>query len=223
MGAPKRRVTVMAVAMLAALLSSSIPAVADHGWDSILRTQNTHYSGSQYQWACGSFPCLADNSYHSYYVSSAVPNYLSSRITATRVSSYNYTDVTMAEWGSPSGVDVVYAMDATLADLPVPAAGQYRCDDPVDSTRCNSAHVYFENGNAYRNRTNSDYLQKLACHETGHSVGLVHGVNSSYEGAGPNNGISTSNTTTWLECMISGPTDRKGLGSHQGGEINGVY
>jgi hypothetical protein len=56
---------------------------------------------------------------------------------------------------------------------------------------------------------------ELACHETGHAVGLTHGID-----AAP----VESNTASELGCMETPDSGtRSTLGSHNRSEINSVY
>lgn len=180
------------------------------GWDSIFPTQNTG-------WLCPDGPCLANSSNHYYVVSSSVPNYVEVAIPQAKVYSYDYTDLAMIGQSSNTSLtDVVYTMDDNLESIG--AWALYDCYDPVNSSRCDWAQVYFDNSQMWSNRSNADLLRKVACHETGHSVGLVHGIDSSNSTGG-----SASNTAPWLGCMMRGWPAEVGLGSTNAAQINDYY
>ncbi len=84
------------------------------------------------------------------------------------------------------------------------------CDDAVSSTKCDQHYINF-----------SDTLvttvnRALACHETGHAVGLTHGAE-----ADP----PVSNTEPTLECMSGGTpwTISNVLGTQNFNMINSTY
>lgn len=88
----------------------------------------------------------------------------------------------------------------------------------VDSSRCNTFRANFNSGHMWDQRNNGDHLQYLACHETGHTVGLVHGE-FTYD-------PRQSNNASALECIkteTQTPSEAKSLGSRQAAEINSAY
>jgi hypothetical protein len=86
------------------------------------------------------------------------------------------------------------------------ADGRTWCDNAVDATKCDQHYVNF--------RSNSVVTAGLACHETGHAVGLLHGQDAS---------PAQSNTEYWLFCMQDPVGPGVGLGAHNAAQINAVY
>ena len=80
------------------------------------------------------------------------------------------------------------------------------CDDAVSARRCDQHYVRFR-----FDRINAE----LACHETGHAVGLTHG----HEAA-----PRESQTAAELGCMETPNSGRRPhLGGHNKAEINATY
>lgn len=150
-------------------------------------------------------PCLADNSFHEVFF------YLGPRLAAatqrTLTQSYDTTDLTISRTTDHAQADVAYGVQ----DLPG-SIGLYECVAWVAGNRCDHAHVYYD-GPEVANYSDSD-LQALACHETGHSVGLLHPAD---EGQ-PNNPRD-------FFCMIQGgyPGKPRFLGPHNTGHIQANY
>ncbi len=86
--------------------------------------------------------------------------------------------------------------------------GIYWCDDAVNGTswKCDQGYVNFRS---------TVYGRELACHETGHSVGLLHG-NYAYP--------TLSKTDSRLHCMVSAVNPNEYLlGTMNVTNINNVY
>lgn len=116
----------------------------------------------------------------------------------TLFGSYNTTDVgPVSELSSPktSGsveTDIIYK----YRDLGPGTYGRAECDDnSIGGNRCDQFYVYFNYVFSNANDQQSWYTtftRALACHETGHAVGLTHGAE-----AYP----SISNQNSSLHCM----------------------
>jgi len=95
--------------------------------------------------------------------------------------SYSPTDAGFVSYldhettSGPGETDVIYRQSS----LPSGTIGIYQCDDnSIGSNRCDSSYITFDKSewNTYRNYGNrADIWQMIACHESGHSVGLTHG------------------------------------------------
>jgi hypothetical protein len=159
--------------------------------------------------------CQTDNDALSYYMDLNPPVCeleASDRAVVNDVmlSEYNPTDLQVALDSTPtfSGAaetDVIYQECAT--DLPATANGGTWCDDPVNGSiyRCDQQYVRIRAG---------EYDYGSTCHETGHSVGLVHGPQA-YPVTNQLDGV--------LGCMRNPSTNTLGLGANQIDSINNVY
>lgn len=156
--------------------------------------------------------CQTDNGAVSVYIQGTVTNNMESRIRDSLDNSYDPTQSLTVTCASPpvySGAgetDIIYQQGALPSAT---AAGIYGCDDDVDNSlhSCDQGYVRFITNDVYGRRL-------LACHETGHAVGLTHG-----DAAYP----ITANSSTKLGCMRA-PFDPSQylLGSNNVDQINAV-
>lgn len=199
---------VAAILLAPAPLIGLAPTAGADDWDSLFPTRNTN-------WLCPDGVCLADSSVQTYFVHGNVPNYVEAAIGRTLTNSYVYTDVefTRSSWQPDLYID----MDDSLSERGL--VGLYDCSHAVNSSRCDTATVYFDNGWAYSHRS-SPGLQAAACHEIGHSVGLLHGEHASNE-----YGQKASNYASWLHCMEKTLSDHTptGLGSFNASQLRQMY
>ena len=79
-------------------------------------------------------------------------------------------------------------------------------DSPAPKYVCDQTYI--------RIRGAGSYTRGLACHETGHSVGLLHGQNASPR---------TSNTDNDLGCMVTPVGSNVAIGANQRNRINNTY
>src|SRR5690606_11205858 len=90
------------------------------------------------------------------------------RYAANTVLTENRHLTSEVEFTGSAETDIIYQ------EGPVPSQndGYTWCDDPVDGTfyKCDQQFIRIEPG---------AYKQGLTCHETGHAVGLLHGMGSS--------------------------------------------
>jgi len=77
-------------------------------------------------------------------------------------------DVTCAE-----GATDVEWLDA---NLPAGTRGQYSCQVKVNADTCNHSHVTLDPAEINMGSLDEEDTSKTACHEAGHSVGLIHGA-----------------------------------------------
>ncbi|MET8538635.1 hypothetical protein ABZV67_45025 [Streptomyces sp. NPDC005065] len=130
-------------------------------------------------------------------------------VTTTMGNEFSPTDLVIQLDSSPvfsgSGeTDIIYQEGST--NLSENVIGVTWCNDAVgDGIRCDQQYI--------RIRGNGTYDTSVACHETGHAVGLVHG-----DGANPRLG----NEDSRLGCMIKDGWNND-LGSNNTGNINKVY
>lgn len=165
------------------------------------------------------------------YVTSAYPQPLFRMETAVRrtlLNSYDLTDLyvyvpRIASTTGPTETDIMYGYDESQA----PGVGGYTfCDDAnLPGPRCDQHYILFDGGNICGvvdclppvhdgDGIDWDGLRAIACHETGHAVGLTHGVNADPE---------QSNSASALSCMRTGGVPPWRLGNHNVGQINHVY
>lgn len=96
-------------------------------------------------------------------------------------------------------------------------AGEYGCEYTLGYA-CGRGHANFDADEICYYGCNDSELRAVVCHETGHSVGLVHGEDA-YDHA-------ISNQTGSLYCMqtdINPLLLPYQLGSHNADQINVVY
>jgi len=112
------------------------------------------------------------------------------------------------KWSGSAETDVIYWLSS---GPPVAGfAGIAICDDA--NVSCDQFYVYYNTTQVAAFSTDYSYLEKLACHETGHTTGLVHGGEAS---------PSISNTHSQLRCMKTGYTNSdKVPGPHNIWEID---
>ena len=159
--------------------------------------------------------CQTDNATVSWYAQGSVTGYPSDydAVKATINGSYDPTAALDFVYDSTPTYSGAGETDIIYQEGTISAGDNYvgfnYCDDPVDGSRykCDQQYVGF------KQTTSVD--RSLACHETGHAVGLLHGVYSS---------PAVSNTTTDLACMIT-PHDpaNQYLGSNNVTNIDNTY
>ena len=124
------------------------------------------------------------------------------------LSRYDTTDLHILWDLSPtySGANETDIVYQTRADVPAGLLGITWCDDAISTRRCDQHYVAF--------RTNVPGWD-LACHETGHAVGLVHGTQS---------WPALIDNAALLECMRNPLAPGVStVGAVNIGNINGFY
>ncbi len=186
------------------LLSVGLPTLATHGsFDGLVPTSNYPFS------ACStSTPvvCQTDNTELTVFRGSTLSAAASNNITTALNSWYDITDLNVQYGvgyttnGSPT--DVAYGISGSV---PAGNVAYYYCAIGAGGWKCDQGIVNFID--------NSWATKGIACHETGHAVGLVHGQY----------GVpSLSNEDTRLECMRV-PTPDIGNGDWNRHQINDAY
>ncbi|MCU1496255.1 MAG: hypothetical protein JWM47_208 [Acidimicrobiales bacterium] len=153
--------------------------------------------------------CFADNSLHT--VTWNLGPRMREATFATLFGSYDRTvlDVVYIR-DHRAHVDVAY-MIKKLRDLPGrQVIGKADCR-VWRRHRCDHWHVYFDGGQIAG--LSQPLLKSLACHETGHTVGLTHGDMDSH-------GWAANDPRFW--CMLYEPYP-SGLGEHNVRQINRFY
>lgn len=155
-------------------------------------------------------PCMTDTADFSW--NAELGPRMSNAVLDTLYNSYDTTDLVVEAYPShDSSVDVHYQM----SQLPDSVFGMYQCvyKVPGSTFRCNHGHIRFDPEASAG--LSDDELRGLACHETGHSVGLTHGAEAS---------PVMSNGDDELRCMQTPiaqvvPT----LGPHNAAHIDANY
>lgn len=154
--------------------------------------------------------CYADSSNHNW--SASVGPRMLKAIEDTLYGSYHATDLTIPPQDPhDEHVDIWYHFDG--ADLPNGAVGLASCQNWSGHV-CDHWHVLFDD-EAIASYWNLP-LQSLACHETGHTVGLTH----------PENDNDAAGGGTWSDkykCMLSSLPTPHLLGDHNVAHINQRY
>lgn len=154
--------------MLGGLMLASWPAA-----------QAGHFSGATGGTGCSS-PNMADNNTHSFFYTAAFPTYMRDAVNAARAESYDPTDInTVTSTNVNSGTDVVtyqqdYSSWCGARWHPTGGAvGHTQCVSLVISNgRCQKAEL--RSDESFVAGTSVARRKWLACHETGHSLGLNH-------------------------------------------------
>lgn len=169
-------------------------------------------------------PIRANNNQHWFaYAPTAGPDIVAG-FEATRTVSYNNTDLV----ASLHGIGVA---DSTNWDLWVEkcygclganVAGRALCIVWSGTPpRCSHSHIMINGAvsDAFHNNNQPQYMHELACHETGHTVGLLHGPTQPNEAG--------NGAWGWWACMRTGPftphADHRHLRAHNTNHINAVY
>jgi hypothetical protein len=151
---------------------------------------------------------LQDDRTMSYQFDSNLSAHMRSASDWTLINSYNTTDLNVVKFadGHRNDLNNHYAIGA----MPLPGLiGYHDCVYWVSlsRTRCRHGHIRYNNAGL----STTTYERALACHETGHSVGLRH------KG-------TTANTQSIVRCVWTplNPNDPY-LGAHNVAHINRTY
>jgi hypothetical protein len=193
-----KRLAVVALVLAAELVF--VVAAWGHHTDNMFRTASWSADCST------DTPCQSDNSTLTYFRQSSLNATSQWNVQNVLTTKYGPTDLSIVEEAPPvySGgaeTDIVYQVNGQLAPQ-----GLTVCDDPISSLKCDQFFVIF--------RDNPNYASNnaIACHETGHAVGLLHGQQASPVRA---------NSDQSLECLaIPAPFV---LGAHSVPQINATY
>ncbi|MHC5260812.1 hypothetical protein ACYSUO_23260 [Streptomyces sp. UC4497] len=215
-----RRLRELALAVAGVLVISG-PAVAAPVTDNIVPTGSvgpgTPGCTTDPDGGDGSLDCLTDNATVYYYMDSGGEYELESE-------DRHYVQETFRTEFSPTDLEIHYDSNPTFSgsgetDI-IYQEGSTNLDSDSDGvTWCNDGGdpdlARFECDQQYiRIRGNGTYSYDMACHETGHAVGLTHGSDA-YPA------ISDHNNA--LACMTTSPVETWSLGSSNTQNINAVY
>lgn len=201
--------------------ASSMPAAADHDYDGIVPTAN--YNPVCYSTTIGSpysSVCLTDNRGTTWYADKVDPGELETddfnALQSMLESQFEPTVLTITYDSTPdfaggSETDLVYQEAEAAMPLPSGAVGIMWCDDAVNSAiyDCDQAYMRIQSPDWFRK-----FGSSVACHETGHGVGLVHGYDAS-----PRLAPGDSR----LGCMENADEFPSSLGASSRHLINGEY
>lgn len=157
--------------------------------------------------------CRTDNSTLTYYMDSGGDFELETPdkddVRETMSSDYSPTDLSVSYDSTPSfsgsaETDIIYQEGSEA--IPSGLDGMTWCNDAVNLDECDQQFV--------RIRGAGSYTRGMACHETGHAVGLVHGNVSS---------PIRSNTDSQLGCMQTPVDWNTSLGANNKENINNEY
>lgn len=193
------------LAILISILIVSLPTVAHahHGVDNMVPTRN--YIGSCGTGSPSSGFCQTDNATLTVYRESSLSSTGRTNIAAALNDEYAPTDLSVSFVSTPSysgsaETDIIY-QQGTVSGT---ADGIAWCNDAVSSTKCDQHYNRFDSASPSK---------ALACHETGHAVGLTHGAD-----AYP----ALSQGDNSLGCMTT-PVETSDLGTHNTSMINATY
>ena len=151
--------------------------------------------------------CRTDNSTLTDFKEASVSQAWRTAINATLSNSYAPTDLTVVhetsgDYHGGSETDIIYQVKRN----PGGQAGIAWCNDATSDTVCDQHYIRFAPW--------TTPAEQMACHETGHAVGLVHGPNA--------NPPLKPGDKKLLGCMIYGQ-DAPQISSYGASEINRVY
>ena len=203
---------------LAVVSAGADAFAADHGVDSIFPSPN--YQGGDSGCDEGVFICQADSSVHTVYINALGPKMQAATVFTLGLS-YDTTDLSVIYHGNSavtySGTletDVIYENNNSL---PSNVWGRTRCDDnSPGGGKCDQFYVsYHADKIDAEIPTNTTLQRAIACHETGHTVGLLHGANSS---------PAQAQTAVEFRCMRTSPLPAvESMGPHNIHQVNLIY
>lgn len=131
--------------------------------------------------------------------------------------SYDATDLFVVEVQAPvySGnaeTDIIYQ----TGDLPGQALGMAYCDDDANGSLCDQFYVVYDQDQIAP--ADAQKRRSIACHETGHAIGLVHPVN-----ANPAHDATDDVENEPFKCMRADEVFPPLLGPANTAQINGIY
>jgi hypothetical protein len=152
--------------------------------------------------------CQTDNRSLTAYIEGTIDQYGRAQIQDALLGSYdttalNATFLLSPQYSGGSETDIIYQQN--LNAVPSGYAGITWCNDAVTKHRCDQQYIAFLSTGPDRD---------IACHETGHAVGLTHG-NDAYPRV-------YAHDEVLLGCMTN-PAKSQYLGSYNTKHINSVY
>ena len=197
----KFRAFVVAAAVVA--LTSCLP------FDNLVPNARTNAGCSSATHTSPGSPCLTDNAHVSYHFQSSMTQAAQWSTLEAIFGSFDTTALNFSYHQSPPysaspRTDIIYQMAST----PLSLRGQTWCKHAAGGWKCDQQYVryYYERGQVNR---------QLACHETGHAVGLLHGSMADPQ---------VSDMHSELKCMRTGIShNMEYLGEVNATQINAQY
>jgi hypothetical protein len=198
----RARRTVVAAVVAVGALAAAAASLATHV-DNMFKTAN--YNPDCRDGTLGDPFCQTDNATLTVWREGSLSSTGRANIASTLNNEYAPTDLAVSFVSSPSysgsaETDIIY-QQGTVSGT---ADGIAWCNDAVSSTKCDQHYNRFDSASP---------SVALACHETGHAVGLTHGAQAS---------PSLSNGDNSLGCMTT-PVETSDLGAHNTNMINATY
>ena len=198
------------------LVILSAPSGAHHGVENIFPSPNIY--GGDPDCENGQL-CLADSRIHTVYVEPLGPKMTAATEFTLNVYENNtdldviYHDSSNVKYSGSWETDIIYVNRNSLPDN---VWGRAVCDDSSPgNSKCDQFYVLYHADKIDADMPDDVRRQRsLACHETGHTLGLLHGGN-----ADP----SVSNTQYALRCMRTPLQSDPFLGAHTKDVINRNY
>jgi len=199
-------ITPLTVLGLTVAISTAYAAITDN----MYKTANANWACHDTSAGDGNAFCRTDNATLTVYLQSSLNAASQAIVRDILDNSYNPTDLSVAYHSSgvysgTAETDIVY--QGGSSGMTGSTIGFTWCNDATDSLRCDQHYVRF--------RSDADVERELACHETGHAVGLTHGHEASPMLAN-NDGrlgcMETPNSLSWPD-----------LESNNVDNINGTY
>jgi hypothetical protein len=190
------------VLLTAGALAAATAAFATHV-DNMFKTAN--YNPDCRDGSPGDPFCQTDNDFVTVFRQGSLSSTGKANIKAAIDDEYRPTDLSWSFVSNPSysgsaETDIIY-QEGTVSGT---ADGIAWCNDAVSSTKCDQHYNRFDSASPGK---------ALACHETGHAVGLTHGQQASPQ---------LSNGDNSLGCMTT-PVETSNLGTHNTNMINATY
>jgi hypothetical protein len=168
---PHRRVGCVTAVVATLWLLAAPEALAHHSvggipLDNMFPTARTSQFCVAEKW----HPCQTDNATLTIHKANTLTDFGKQNVDQTLFGSYDTTDLNVYKhpdpiWTGPGETDVIYRVNAN--DVPDGHLGGVWCDDASNGAIAECDQFYA----AFRNQPSV----ALACHETGHTVGLTHG------------------------------------------------
>ncbi|GAA2597394.1 hypothetical protein GCM10010435_90900 [Winogradskya consettensis] len=204
--------------MIISLVAVSAPAQAAPSYDGIVPTQ-------AYNYVCvnatinTAVVCQTDNADVYWYADSNDPGELETddqdAVRSMLADEYSPTDIAIHYDSSPvfegdAETDLIYQEGEAAQPVPSGYWGVTWCNGQAPATyECDQTYVRIASPDGYRIHGGS-----IACHETGHAVGLVHG-NDAYPYVDPG--------AAGLGCMVNEDEFPSALGANNAYFINYTY
>jgi len=212
------RSSILAAVLVVSLVALPAIASANHGGiDSLLPTADIPAPCFDSSVNNGTI-CKADNKTHTVSVEALGPK-MAAATTFTLTQSYDTTDLKVVfqtgnqvSYSGCCETDVIYQFQNTL---PGNVIARTWCEDAISSTKCDQHYVGYNGLWLGANIPNNVQKQRsLACHETGHTVGLVHGSDST---------PAQNNNDPNYQCMRSPLNSVFTMGPHNAQQVNANY